>query len=192
VVAVRWTQARWIHAYAAMALQSNPSTAIALHQQGVLMFSYDRQSIIEAAELHLLALEKEEVASRDDLISSAQILIDLLRKNTNHQDGMADLLSAWLAAIEGDRVKVDVALASAKIFLPTSIVYHRTALHIATVLDDGVLEERHRMGIRGLLPEGYFEEGSEMRRILLKQHPWLRNIDPSTTSTYEYSTMRST
>ncbi|MDP7477587.1 MAG: O-antigen ligase family protein, partial [Candidatus Peribacteraceae bacterium] len=107
VVAVRWTQARWIHAYAAMALQSNPSTAIALHQQGVLMFSYDRQSIIEAAELHLLALEKEEVASRDDLISSAQILIDLLRKNTNHQDGMADLLSAWLAAIEGDRVKVD-------------------------------------------------------------------------------------
>ena len=48
------------------------------------------------------------------------------------------------------------------------------------------------MGIRGLLPEGYFEEGSEMRRILLKQHPWLRNIDPSTTSTYEFSTMRST
>jgi hypothetical protein len=177
VVAVRWTQSRWIHAYASVALPTNPSAAIALHQQGVLMFSYDRQSIITAAEVHLLALEKEDSTIREELISSTQILIDLLRKTTNHRDGMADLLTAWLAALQGDREKTDAALASAKIFLPTSIVYHRTALHIANLLEDGVMAEDHRMGIRGLLPDGYFVEPSEMRRILLKQYPWLRQID---------------
>jgi len=169
VVSVRWSQARLIHAYA--------RGGLALHQQGVLMFSYDRQSIIEAAEIHLLALENDTVENRDDLVKSTQILIDLLRRTTNHRDGMAELLESWLAAVQGDSAAAQAKLAAAKVFLPTSIVYHRTAQHIAKVLDDGVLEEAHRMGIRGLLPDGYFEEGSEMRRILLKQHPWLHQID---------------
>ena len=177
VVAVRWSQARWIHAFAQSSVVKDPSMAIALHQQGVLMFSYDRQSIIEAAEIHLLALEKADLEGREDLVQSVQILIDLLRKTTNHRDGMADLLTAWLSAVNGDRGAADAALASANTFFPTSITFHRTALHIATVLDDGVMEEEHRMGIRGLLPDGYFEEGSEMRRILQKQHSWLHQID---------------
>lgn len=176
VMSVRWTQARWIHSFAQATLAQDPSTGLALHQQGVLMFSYDRQSLIEVAEVHLLALEKSDDTSREDLIYSTQVLIDLLRNTTAHRDGMADLLTAWLAAIEGDRATVDASLAAAYTFLPTSIVYHRTAMHIAGVLKDEVLEETHRMGIHSLLPDGYFEEGTEMRRILLKQHPWLKEL----------------
>lgn len=177
VTSVRWSQARLIHAYAQATLAEDSVTGLALHQQGVLMFSYDRQSIIEAAEIHLLALEKDTAENRDDLVASTQILIDLLRRTTNHRDGMAELLESWLAAVQGDSAAAQAKLTAARVFLPTSIVYHRTAQHIARVLDDGVLEEVHRMGIRGLLPDGYFEEGSEMRRILLKQHPWLHKID---------------
>ena len=176
VVAIRWTQARLIHAQAQNVLSKDPSMAIALHQQGVVMFTYDRQSIMNAAEVHLLALEKEDVEYREDLLSSTQVLIGLMKNATSHRDGMAFLLEAWFFAVQGDRENTDTALAQAKILLPTSFVFHRTALHIADIFGDGVLAEQHRMGIRGLLPDGYFEEESELRRILLKQHPWLKEI----------------
>ncbi|MAE68324.1 hypothetical protein CL635_00735, partial [bacterium] len=125
---------------------------------------------------HLLALEKEDVEYREDLLSSTQVLIGLMKNATSHRDGMAFLLEAWFFAVQGDRENTDTALAQAKILLPTSFVFHRTALHIADIFGDGVLAEQHRMGIRGLLPDGYFEEESELRRILLKQHPWLKEI----------------
>ena len=170
VLAVRWTQARWMHAHA------RQENSLLAHQQGILMFPHDRQSLIEVAQVHLLAFDASNQRYHSDLTHSTNTLIDLLEKNTNHRDGMADLLRAWLAATQGDRTNAEAHLAAAKTLLPTSFVFHRTALHIAEKFEDGVLAEHHRMHIRGLLPDGYFVEGSQQRRILLKQHPWLENL----------------
>jgi O-antigen ligase len=176
VVSVRWTQSRWISAYAQSITYTNPSLSLSWYQQAVLMFRFDRQTILDATQVHLIALEQDEIERREDLVASTHILIGLMRTATNHHDGMADLLDAWLAAIEGDSARAEASLALAKVFLPTSVVYHRTALHIADILEDGVMAQQHKMGIRSLLPDGYFEEGSEIRRILIKQHPWLQKL----------------
>lgn len=172
VTAVQWMQSRMIVAHARVITDS--AVKLALYQEAVLLFRADRDVLIEAAEAHLVALEKEP--DNDAVVASAETLIVLLRNATGNRDGFAPLLGAWLAAVRGDREEAERLLADAKVLLPTSFTFHRTGVHIAELFADGVKAEEHHMGMRGLLPDGYFEEGSDMRRILQKQHPWLLSL----------------
>ena len=172
VQSIQWISARMMHAVARM----NASNALALHQQGILTFKHDREMLIETTEKHLRALENYTGEHRDDLITSLLTLNSLHKDLTEERDGMAYLLEAWLHALSSDPDLVAASLATAKTFLPTSIIYHRTAEHIASLLEDEEGQSTARQEIRNLLPKGYFEQGSEMRRILLKQHPWLQRL----------------
>lgn len=173
VVSLQWMQSRIIVAHAR--IEQDPSVQLGLYQKAVVLFRYDRDILIEATEAHLFALEAVQ-SQRAELRTSIETLITLLSSATHNHDGFAPLLTAWLHAIEGNVQEAQKSLDEAKLFLPTSVTYHRAAMHIADLLADGVLKENHRMGIRGLLPDGFFEENSDMRRILLKQNPWLQTL----------------
>ena len=132
--------------------------------------------LIEAAELHLQTLETVE-QQHEVLIERTQKLTALLQDLTGGRDGMGYLLQAWLSAVESDRTQMEAALEKAKTFLPTSITYHRTAAHLYTLLEDPEAASAEVEALRSLLPEGYFQQDSEIRRILQKQHPWLTKME---------------
>ncbi len=161
VTALRWAQAR-------SALAESPI-------QSVLTFGFDRESLIQAAEVSLRTLESG-AEHTEKIAGVVRSLIADLTSLTGGYDGMADVLTAWLAAIEGDRAAMDRALLDAEEKLPESVVFRRAAMHIAELLGDTALRDLHRTALRELLPADYAVEGTELRRILFKQHPWLRSL----------------
>ncbi len=174
MTSLQWTQSRLIHSAARAKLREDPSAAIALYLRGVRIFRYDREALIEASEAHLDLLEKTQ---SDELSGTIAIHIALLRDLTGDVDGMVWILDAWFAAVNGDRIKTDAALTEAEKRMPASIILERAAMHIADILDDRMLRDHHRKKLIELLPAEYFEEDSELRRILLKQHPWLDKME---------------
>lgn len=172
VVSAQWTQSRFVHAYAA----SNPSEELLLRGQAIELFGYDRETLINTAEVALRALEGGTTEQSEQLISSIQDLITQLKLVTGKSDAMIFLLEGWLFAIQGNRDGVLASLALAKELLPESITYYRTEQHLFDVLGDEEGVTRARQNIKALLPSGYFEEGSELRRILKKQHSWLEDF----------------
>lgn len=179
MAAFQWTEGRLLSAKAAMHQSTGDvSQALVAYQESIRTFRYDRPTLLRAAELHLHALEREDIDAEvfEQLNLSSLTLIDLLDDLTNGQDGMVDLLRAWHTASVGSRDDVDRYLREAKKKMPSSVTYYRTAEHIFRYLNDGVLQETQRMGIRSLLPDAYFEQGSELHRIMNKEHPWLKQL----------------
>lgn len=169
-VSLQWVQARYVHAYARQLMQKDYSLALAVHREGLLTFGYDRESLIEVAQAHLQAMEQHPAQiNRKDI----NRMIVQLRSLTGNEDGMADILEAWLAAIRRDKVGTTVLLRLAANHYSASIPYHRAAEHILTLAGDEAGAVVHKEAVRELLPEGYFESNSEMRRIHKKQHPWV-------------------
>lgn len=174
VVSLQWMQARLVHAYARSFMSQNVEIGLAVHQEGLLTFRYDRESIIEVTQAHLLAFEQQ--SDNEQLRISIEALIMLLQNATGERDGMVHILRAWLYAIEGKREAVDAALYQARGYYKSSMVYHRAAAHIYSLLGDGTAVYEQQSMMRGLLPDTFFEDDSETRRILFKQHPWLKEL----------------
>lgn len=174
MVSLQWLQARWVHGYARLLYGEDPGIALATHQEGLLTFGYDRDSIIEAAESHLVLAERTD--EPEPLLKSVDTMIQMLRTVTGNEDGMAPVLQAWADALRGNADAAKQALAEAKPYFRNSIVYHRAAAYILALIGEGTAVYEHETAIRGLLPDAYFDEGSEARRILQKQHPWLENL----------------
>ncbi|PIR54021.1 hypothetical protein COU75_02980, partial [Candidatus Peregrinibacteria bacterium CG10_big_fil_rev_8_21_14_0_10_42_8] len=108
-----------------------------------------------------------------ELAQSIEVLQEMHRKLTNGHDGVYLLLQSWYLAEQGRDEEARISLQNAEQYLPESITYHRTAIFVAGVLHDEQLAAMHTKKLIKLLPDGFFIEGSEMRRILLKQHPWI-------------------
>lgn len=137
--------------------------SVARVQDDATIFSYDRELLISEAEKRLQAGQQEGV----------DLLIDQLRLLTRSEDGMALLLEGWRYAVQGDQERAQKRVELAEFYFPESIRYHRVAAHIYETLGDTRLRDQHNAALINLLPPAYFDEGSQLRRILLKQHPWL-------------------
>ncbi|MDP7069374.1 MAG: O-antigen ligase family protein [Candidatus Peribacteraceae bacterium] len=178
LITAQWSHARILHESARQhRIAGDWSGSLELHQQGVLSFPHDRQSIMETAEYHLQDISRiKETSQRDDLIHSAEALITLQHHVTNGEDGMAHLLAAWLSALKGDLDTMESQFALAKAKLPESIAFHRTAAYVYGLLENQDQVDMHNAKLRGLLPGEFWDEKSQLRRILLKQHRWLERI----------------
>jgi len=166
-IATQWTLAQLYHASAA---QFEGTRALAYEQQGIMSFTYDRKALMEATEHHIQSYATEHSS---ELAQSIEVLQEMHRKLTNGHDGVYLLLQSWYLAEQGRDEEARISLQNAEQYLPESITYHRTAIFVAGVLHDEQLAAMHTKKLIKLLPDGFFIEGSEMRRILLKQHPWI-------------------
>lgn len=174
VISLQWLQARWVHGYARALWDSDLAVALAVHQEGLLTFGYDRESIIEAAEAHLIAAQ--QVEDNAIILDSVQTMASMLATVTSGEDGMQHVLLAWSHALAGNEQEARSSLATANTYFTNSITYHRAAAYIYGLLGDSVAVHKQESLIRGLLPDAYFTAGSETRRILLKLNPWLENL----------------
>ncbi|MCA9370663.1 MAG: O-antigen ligase family protein, partial [Candidatus Peregrinibacteria bacterium] len=161
VVSVQWMHARWLYAQARVT-------------EGLRTFQYDRQNLIDAAQVHLFALEQNPGDA--SIAESTEAIIEILNHLTAGQDGMVHILRAWLAATQGDSERTYASLNAAHTFYYQSIMEHRAALHILSLIGDTVGAYEHESAIRSFLPNAFFDESSQLHRILLKQHPWLEHI----------------
>ena len=175
IVSVYWIQSRLYHAAARSVSSERPLETLQLHLEGVMRFKHDRSMLIDSAEAYLHVLEGSP-PDRAVIAGNAETLISLLQNVTSNRDGMAYLLEAWLHAVEDDASSAKEDLLRAKQLLPTSFTYHRTAAHIAELVGDTEAVSMEHEAIADLLPDAFFEEQSHMRRILLKQHPWLTGM----------------
>lgn len=143
-----------------------------------MLAPFDREVLTRAAETHLRltsALSLSDPA-RDLSLQKAEALLITLHSLTNDGDGTAHALSAWSAALHGDAEGVELSLAVSRSLLPWSVVVRRVAAQVRRSMGDDAGALREEQSIAELLPQEFFVEGSEARRILLKENPWLTGI----------------
>ena len=174
VTAMHWGYGRFVHAKAKHLEPKNALAAQAVYIDSITLFPHDREMLISSAESFLRTFEQLDPEGIDS--TPVRTIIAQLRSLTGSNDGMVWLLEAWLAATLRNAEAADTALAEAITFLPESAIYHRAEHHIYGLLEDKNKQERAKKQLMNLLPEQYYEEGSELQRILHKQHPWLLDL----------------
>ena len=167
ITAVQWIQAQ---RYSSIAQGASGMEHLAYLQEGIMAFRFDRQAIMQATQTHIEAYEKTK---NPEIRKDISLLQEMHHSLTGDSDGVFFLLQSWNAAVQGEEEQSAVSLQKAHRLLPNSITYYRSAMHIAHIFGDTIKEEESRIALLALLPEAYFQEGSQTRRLLQKQHPWL-------------------
>ena len=142
-----------------------------------VIFPYDRQILIEAAESVLLALERtEDPSSAGPLHRAVGEAVEQLSALTGGQDGMVPLLLGWQAAINGDAGSAVQLFSEARAMRPVDITVYRISVHGYLFLGDREREQETLQALAALLPPAWDDPSSPRGRILRKENPWLEPL----------------
>jgi len=137
---------------------------------------FDREVLTQAAETHLRLASLLQEPDRQQAVATADALIARLMRLTAGHDGIAYGLQAWSAGLKGDRIRLDASLEEARRLLPWSVIERRVAAEALRSIGDFAAAAQREQSVRDILPPEFFREGSALRRIFLKENPWLMQI----------------
>ena len=148
--------------------------AIRAYDTSIRLFPFDRQSLLQGAELGLLALAStDDEPTRHAVHQFIDTTLLQAEKVSSVQDGMIPLLYGWHAAKRNDHDAVEIFLARAQKLRPHDIVTHRIAMESYRILNDTKRMNDAQQKLLDLLPSWWNDLENERGRILRKEHPWL-------------------
>lgn len=156
--------------YFTIAQSTSGMQRLAYLQEGLMAFRFDRQMLIQATQTHI---EAYDITKDPEILHNIAIIQDMHHLLTGQKDGVFFLLQSWHAAVQGKREQSVASLQKAHELLPQSVMYYRSAIHINHILGNSEKEQGNKDDLLKLLPDAYFQEGSQTRRLLQKQHPWI-------------------
>lgn len=140
---------------------------------------FDPEVTMRAAEseLSLLRTLPSGDPARPRLLDNAALLIAHLQSMTGNRSGMGFALLGWLRAEHRDMQGALAAIAEANRLMPVSPVERRVVAEAFAAYGDGESASKQQDSIIELLPPAFFDRYAELRRIYLKENPWLKGIE---------------